>query len=133
MSKCGRADGSELMLSTSKRLGIRFLDDFDRFAYYISRTPGPEGLFVEMVVGAFHMKEPFKRMRARHELWKQKYPDRERKHGPAYTGISNARPATRALSKPPADMKKLPFDPLEFIQHLDELPFDPASEPGPGQ
>ena len=30
-----------------------------------------------MVVGAFHMKEPFKRMRARHELWKKKFPDRE--------------------------------------------------------
>ena len=32
-------------------------------------------------------------MRARHELWKKKYPDRAHKHGPAYTGISNARPA----------------------------------------
>lgn len=86
-----------------------------------------------MVVGAFHMKEPFKRMRARHELWKKKYPDRRHKHGLAYTGISNARPATRALSKPPVDLNKLPFDPLEFIKHLGELPFDPASEPGPGQ
>ncbi|TWT81245.1 Arylsulfatase precursor [Planctomycetes bacterium CA13] len=86
-----------------------------------------------MVVGAFHMKEPFKRMRARHELWKQKYPDREHRHGPAYTGISNARPATLSLSKPPADLKSLPFDPLEFIEYLDDLPFDAASEPGPGQ
>ncbi len=86
-----------------------------------------------MVVGAFHMKEPFKRMRARHELWKKKYPDLPHKHGPAYTGISNARPATRALSNPPANWKDLPFNPLEFIEHLDELPFDPASEPGLGQ
>ena len=86
-----------------------------------------------MVVGAFHMKEPFKRMRARHELWKQKYPDREHKHGLAYTGISNARPATLALSRPPVDLKKLPFDPLEFIKQLDQIPFDPSSEPGPGQ
>ena len=37
------------------------------------------------------------------------------------------------LSEPPADMKNLPFDPLEFIEHLGELPFDPASEPGLGQ
>ena len=86
-----------------------------------------------IVVGGFHMKEPFKRMRARHELWKKKYPDREAPHGPAYTGISNARPETLALSKPPVDFKELPFDPLEFIKHLGELPFDPASEPGPGQ
>jgi arylsulfatase len=86
-----------------------------------------------IVVGGFHMKEPFKRMRVRHELWKQKYPDRKAPHGPAYTGVSNARPATIALSKPPVDFKKLPFDPLEFIEHLDQLPFDPSSEPGPGE
>jgi len=86
-----------------------------------------------IVVGGFHMKEPFKRMRARHELWKKKYPDREAPHGPAYTGISNARPETLALSKPPVDLKDLPFDPLEFIEYLSELPFDPSSEPGPGQ
>ncbi len=86
-----------------------------------------------IVVGGFHMKEPFKRMRARHELWKKKYPDRKAPHGPAYTGITNARPETIALSKPPVDFKKLPFDPLEFIEHLDQLPFDPSSEPGPGE
>ncbi len=86
-----------------------------------------------IVVGGFHMKEPFKRMRARHELWKKKYPDLRHKRGPAYTGISNARPATLSLSKPPADMKSLPFNPLEFIEHLGDIPFDPASEPGPGQ
>ncbi len=45
-----------------------------------------------------------------------KYPDLPHKHGPAYTKIANARPETRALSKPPADMKNLPFDPLEFIE-----------------
>ena len=86
-----------------------------------------------ITVGGFHMKEPFKRMRARHELWKLKYPDRKAHHGPAYTGISNARPETVALINPPADLKKLPFDPLEFIEHLDQLPFDPAGEPGPGE
>jgi arylsulfatase len=34
---------------------------------------------------------------------------------------------------PPVDFKKLPFDPLEFIEHLDELPFDPTGEPDFGQ
>jgi len=84
------------------------------------------------VVGGFHMKEPFKRMRARHELWKKKYPDRHHKRAPAYTGIANARPETVAISQPPAAMKELPYDVFEFIQYLDELPFDAAGDPGPG-
>lgn len=82
-------------------------------------------------VGGFHFKEPFKRMRARHELWKQKYPDRLHNRGPAYTNISNARPATLALSNPPADFDNLPFDPLEFIEHLDQLPYE-LGEPAIG-
>jgi arylsulfatase len=86
-----------------------------------------------IVVGGFHMKEPFMRMRARHELWKKRYPDRVSAHGPAYRGISNARPATIAISRPPADLKKLPFDPLEFIEHLDDLPYDLSGEPSIGQ
>ncbi|AXI45521.1 sulfatase [Sulfitobacter sp. SK012] len=85
-----------------------------------------------IVVGGFHFKEPFKRMRARHELWKEKYPDRKHERGPAYTGISNARPATLALSNPPVDYQNLPFDPMEFISHLDKLPFN-VSEPGFGE
>jgi arylsulfatase len=86
-----------------------------------------------IVVGGFHFKEPFRRMRARHELWIKQYPHRERAGGPAYTGIANARPETRALIVPPANLKDLPFDPLEYIEHLDELPFDPSAEPGPKQ
>jgi len=72
-------------------------------------------------------------MRARHELWIKKYPHRKEAQGPAYTGIENARPETRALSKPPVDWERLPFDPLEFIEHLDELPFDPTGEPEIGR
>ena len=77
-----------------------------------------------VVVGGFHMKEPFKRMRARHELWKQKYPDRHHKRGPSYTGIANARPETIAVSRPPEALKNLPFPVLEFIEELDDLPYD---------
>jgi len=84
-----------------------------------------------VVVGGFHFKEPFRRMRARHELWIKKYPHFEEARGPAFTGISNARPETLALSNPPVDFKKLPFDPLEFIDY--ELPFDPSGEPGIGE
>ncbi len=86
-----------------------------------------------IVVGGFHMKEPFKRMRARHELWKEKYPDRHHKRAPAYTGIANARPETIEISQPPAALKKLPYDVLQFIEQLDDLPYDAASDPGPGE
>jgi arylsulfatase len=79
------------------------------------------------------MKEPFKRMRARHELWKKKYPDRDHKRAPAYTGIANARPETIAISQPPEGLKEaLPYDVLEFIKHLDELPYDGGDRSGPG-
>jgi arylsulfatase len=86
-----------------------------------------------LLINLLHFKEPFRRMRARHELWKEKYPDRPAARGPAYGGIANARPETRALMKPPVDFEKLPFDPLEFIEHLDELPFDPTGEPDLGR
>jgi len=78
-----------------------------------------------MVVQAFHMKEPFKRMKARHEAWIEKYPNRDQKHGMAYTGISNARPETKALITPPAGLiDKLPFDPNEFIKYYEKFPYD---------
>ncbi len=64
----------------------------------------------------------FTKMRKRHELWKQKYPDRAPKRGAPFTGIANARPETKALSEPPVDMSMLPFDPLEYLEH--ELPWD---------
>jgi arylsulfatase len=83
-----------------------------------------------VVVGGFHFKEPFMRMRARHEVWAKKYPNREAATGPAFTGISNARPETAALSNPPVKWKSLPFDPLDFIGH--ELPFDPSGDVGIG-
>ena len=86
-----------------------------------------------LLINMLHFKEPFNRMRARHELWIEKYPNYERARGPAYTGISNARPETIALSNPPAWLRNLPFDPLEYIEQLDELPFDPSGEPDPGQ
>jgi arylsulfatase len=75
-----------------------------------------------------HFNEPFNRMRALHELWKKKYPDQPAGFGPAFTGLSNARPETLALSKPPVDLKTPPFDPLEYIEDLNRPPFDPNAE-----
>ena len=114
---------SELPVISQAKSGITAVYDL----YNDHREVNP------IVVGGFHFKEPFKRMRARHELWKKRYPDREHKRGPAYTGISNARPETIALSKPPVDFENLPFDPLEFISHLDELPLNLSREPGFGE
>jgi arylsulfatase A-like enzyme len=75
-----------------------------------------------------HFYEPFNRMRTLHDLWKKKYPDQPAGYGPAYTGLSNARPETLALSKPPVDLSTLPFDVLEIIEDMDRLPFDPTLE-----
>ena len=61
-------------------------------------------------------------MRKRHEIWKQKYPDRATKRGVPFTGIANARQATKDLANPPVDLDTLPFDPMEYIHH--ELPWD---------
>ena len=85
-----------------------------------------------MLVNLIHLKSPFNRMRLRHQLWKKKYPDLEERHGIPWTGLENASPEIKALEKPPVEMQNLPFDPLEYIEHLDELPFDPNMDPDIG-
>jgi len=85
-----------------------------------------------MLVNLIHLKSPFNRMKLRHELWKKKYPDSQEVHGIPWTGIENATPEVKALAKPAVDLSKLPFDPLEYIEHLDELPFDPDMDAGIG-
>ena len=83
-----------------------------------------------MLVNMLHFNEAFARMRARHELWKQRYPDSDRAHGPAFTGISNARPETVALSQPPVNMQDLPFDVMQYLQY--ELPWEYQVDPDIG-
>jgi hypothetical protein len=39
----------------------------------------------------------FNRMVARHQLFKKKYPDKSNAKGIPYTGLSNARPETKAI------------------------------------
>ena len=84
-----------------------------------------------MMVNTFHLNEAFVRARARHELWKAKYPDWSAARGPAFTGLADPRPETRALSEAPVNMKDLPFDPLEYIEH--DPPFDRNGDPDWGQ
>jgi arylsulfatase len=85
-----------------------------------------------MLVNLIHLKAPFAKMKLRHDLWKRKYPDRKERHGIPWTGIENATPEIKALERPYIDKSKLPFDPLEYIEHLDELPFDRDLDPGLG-
>jgi arylsulfatase len=57
------------------------------------------------------------RMLARHELWKEKYPNRPKARGIPFTGIENARPETKAIGERFERLREqLPFDPLEFLQ-----------------
>ncbi len=86
-----------------------------------------------MLVNLIHLKSPFNRMKLRHEIWKQTYPDSKEARGVPWTGIANATPEILALGEPKIDANKLPFDPLEYVEHLDELPFDPTMDPGLGQ
>ena len=85
-----------------------------------------------MLVNLIHLKSPFNRMKLRHELWKKKYPDSHEAYGIPWTDVSNASPEVKALAKPKMDLDSLPFDPLEYVEHLDELPFDPSMDPGLG-
>ena len=86
-----------------------------------------------MLVNLIHLKSPFNRMKLRHDIWKEKYPDSTEKHGVPWTGIANASPGLKAHASPKMDRKQLPFDPLEYVEHLDQLPFNPDMDPGLGQ
>ena len=85
-----------------------------------------------LLANLIHLKSPFNRMKLRHDLWKKRYPDSTELHGVPWTGVENATPELKALARPRVDRAKLPFDPLEYIEHLDELPFDPDLDPGLG-
>jgi arylsulfatase len=52
-----------------------------------------------VMVPLLHFNASFVRMKERHEKLKEKYPDKDQAHGPAFTGISNARPETKNLEK----------------------------------
>jgi arylsulfatase A-like enzyme len=66
----------------------------------------------------------FERMRARHELWMRRYPNKPKGRGIPFTGISNARPETRAIAEKIEELRqRLPFDPLEYLElKLAEVP-----------
>ncbi len=70
-----------------------------------------------MLVPLIHTQGQFNRMRARHELMKKKYPDKPKAHGIPYTGLSNARPETKAIGEQMRrNIRRLPFDPREYLE-----------------
>jgi arylsulfatase A-like enzyme len=79
------------------------------------------------MIEQFHVKSMFNRQRQRHELWMEKYPNREdATRGPALTGIENVRPETKDIYTAPVDLDKLPFDPQEVLEH--KLPWTQSDE-----
>ncbi len=70
-----------------------------------------------MLVPLIHTQGQFHRMRARHELFKKKYPDKPNAKGIPYTGLSNARPETKAIGENvKKNIKGMPFDVKEYIE-----------------
>lgn len=70
-----------------------------------------------MLIPLIHTQGQFNRMRARHELMKNKYPDKSKAHGIPYTGLSNARPETKAIGQQMMqNIKSLPIDPRQYIE-----------------
>ncbi len=58
----------------------------------------------------FPTKGLFASMKARHEIWKEKYPDAKEARGLPFTGIANARPETIKATKPRFTKDQVPFD-----------------------
>jgi len=70
-----------------------------------------------MLIPLIHTQGQFNRMRARHELMKKKYPDKKKAYGIPYTGLSNARPETKAIADHiRRNIKNMPFDVKEYLE-----------------
>ena len=73
------------------------------------------------LIPLIHTQGQFNRMVARHQLFKKKYPDKSNAKGIPYTGLSNARPETKAIGeRVKAYMESMPFDIEEYLEH--EIP-----------
>ena len=75
------------------------------------------------LVPLIHTQGQFNRMRARHELMKNTYPDKPNGRGIPLTGLSNARPETKAIEDMVRrNLEGMPFSIKEYLQH------DPPTE-----
>ena len=70
-----------------------------------------------MLVPLIHTQGQFDRMRVRHELMKKKYPDVDNAKGIPLTGLSNARPETKAIAETiKRTLEAMPFDVEDYIE-----------------
>ena len=69
------------------------------------------------LVPLIHTQGQFNQMVARHQLFKKKYPDVSNGKGIPYTGLSNARPETKAIGdRVKAVVDSMPFDVREYLE-----------------
>lgn len=69
----------------------------------------------------FPAKGMFNAMKARHDLWNEKYPHSHEARGMPFTGIANARPATQKASQHRFKQDAVPFDVQEVMKRTREL------------
>ena len=70
------------------------------------------------LIPLIHTQGQFNRMVARHQLFKKKYPDKPNAKGIPYTGLSNARPETKAIGERiKSYAKKMPFNVKEYLEY----------------
>jgi arylsulfatase len=70
-----------------------------------------------MLVPLIHTQGQFHRIRARHEAMKKKYPDKPNARGIPLTGLSNARPETKAIAEVvKRNLEAMPFDVEEYLE-----------------
>lgn len=70
------------------------------------------------LVPLIHTQGQFSRMRARHELMKNTYPDKQNAKGIPLTGLSNARPETKAIAETvKRNIQELPFSIQEYLEY----------------
>jgi arylsulfatase len=78
-----------------------------------------------MLVPLIHTQGQFGRMRVRHELMKKKYPDKPNAKGIPYTGLSNARPETKAIAdQVKRNISNMPFDVKDYVEF--DIPWSTA-------
>jgi arylsulfatase len=99
-----------------KRVWIGDLPGLSGAAFYdlYADTREQKGQMVPM----FPAKSMFNMMKARHQLWMEKYPNTPEARDWPLQGIQNARPETKDAGRPRVDVSKLPFDPAEAIKKV---------------
>jgi arylsulfatase A-like enzyme len=123
---CGRRD--YVFIYTGDNLGATVKGRYKRHwgavegadvgaaAVFFDLIMDPREEFGQMVPMIYQSGQ-WDRMLARHEIWKEKYPNSQKARGIPFTGIDNARAETKEIGEAIARLKdRLPFDPAEFMR-----------------